>query len=145
MGLNVGTEGNDGVFRCQKVLPGHDVSGRETTCNAVVGWNGVDPENGIFDKMDQHDARDVAEGEHAVGASRAVFNGADMTFNVGDVFVGGSRVEIRMPRSEDFKFVIGEQRIDNKPAGLVEGENGVQDGIDSGDATVGESLNSGEL
>ena len=59
-----------------------------------------------------------------------------MTFNVGDVFVGGSRVEIRMPRSEDFKFVIGEQRIDNKPVGFVESKNCLQDRFDSGNMTA---------
>jgi len=74
----------------------------------------------FFDKMDEHDARNVSKGEHAVGASCAVFNGADVTFDVGDMFVGGSCVEIGMPWSKEFKFVIGEQRINNKPAGLVE-------------------------
>ena len=97
-------------------------------------------------KMDEHDARDVAKGEHAVGAPCAVFHGVDVKFNVGDMFVGGGwRIEIRMPRPEEFEFMIGKQGINYNPPGLVESKNCLQDRVDSGNTTVWQSLHSSEL
>ena len=44
-------------------MPGHNVAWREAVwCDAIVGGDGIKPEDGVFHKMDEHDVRDVAKG-----------------------------------------------------------------------------------
>ena len=43
----------------------------------------------LLHEMDEHDARKAVKGEHSVGAPSAVFDGADVTFNVWNMLVRG--------------------------------------------------------
>ena len=111
----------------------------------VVCGKLIQPEDGILDMMNQDDSRDVLIWKHAVGAAVAILYCANVALNVRNMFVGSSGVEDGEPRPEQLELVICENAVNNKPAGLVEMKDGLEDIFDCANLTIGETLHSGEM
>jgi hypothetical protein len=88
MGLHVSTKRDNGMFGGKDVLARHDISRGETAGDTIIGGDGVNPKNRIFDEMDKGNAGQAAEWQRAVGTSGTVFDRANMAFDIGDVFIG---------------------------------------------------------
>ncbi len=127
------------------MLTCHDVARRETTSDAIIGGNCVEPEHGVLHQVDENNAGNVSIGQHAICAPGAIFDRSDVTFNVGNMLIGRSGVNIGIPRAKMFEFVIGKYGVNNKPPGLVKVEDLLQEVLNSPHLAVWESLNGGEL
>jgi hypothetical protein len=145
MPLHVRAERNGSVFRGIYVLARHNVPGRVLPSDPVIGSKGIQPEHGVFYKMDQDDSWEAANRKHAIGTAGTLFDGSNVSFDVGDVFIRKSGVEIVVPWTQHLKLVVAKDGVNNKSAGPVEVKDRLEKGVDGGDSTILEKLNSGEV
>jgi hypothetical protein len=113
--------------------------------DAVIGRKGIQPEHGGFNEMDQDDSWEAAKWKHAISAAGALLDGSDVSLDVGDVLVRRSGVEMRVPGTQPFKLVVAKDGVNNKSARPVEVKDRLEKGVDGGDATILEKLDSGEV
>jgi hypothetical protein len=123
MSLHVCTERDNRVFGSEDVLACHDISGGKTAGDTIIGRDGVNPKNRVLYEMDKGDAGQAAEWQRAVSTSGAVFDCAEMPFDVGDMFIGCGGVQVGVPWPENLEFVIGKDGVDNEATGLVQIED----------------------
>ena len=76
--------------------------------DAVAGGKGVVPEHGILDQVDQNQPGYVTERKHTIGAAGAIFDGTDVSFDIGYVLGSCAGVEDGEPLSKGFEFVVAE-------------------------------------
>ena len=59
-----------------------------------MSWERVEPEDCCFDHVYQHEAWHVFEWEHVVAAPDAILDGSNVSFDLGDVFIGATTVDL---------------------------------------------------
>ena len=119
MGLSVGAKRDAGVMGVSQLATGEQVAWRVLCRDSISCRERIEPENGVLDQVDEHEARNAREWKHAVGASRAILDGPNVTFDVRDVFICSACLELRKHWTERFKFIITEDGGDPKTPMMV--------------------------
>jgi hypothetical protein len=74
MCLDVRSELNHGMFGGKYVLSGHNVARGVGPSDSVIGRKSIEPENCIFDEVNEYNPWEVTEWQHAVSTVSAVFD-----------------------------------------------------------------------
>ena len=80
-----------------------------------------------------------------ISAPGAILDCADLTFNVRDMFVGCSSVDVWMPWMKSLKLMVSKDGLNEETTRLVEGYYILKNLVDCGDLTIGKCFNSDKV
>jgi len=107
--LHIGAEGGLCMAHVD-FAAGEDVSRRMYVGNAISSGECVEPENSVFDQVNEDKSGYSFEGKTCVDASGRILDDTYVTFDVGYVFPGGTCVQHWEPWANCLKFIVCQHR-----------------------------------
>ena len=93
VGLDVCTELKMDMFVVVEMFTGEEVTGGQCVRGAIRWRNSIQPKNSITNEMNEYDAQKLFERKLVVATACPVFDGLNVTFNLGDMFILRTKIE----------------------------------------------------
>ena len=104
-----------------KMLTSQEVAGPQRVRDTVSMWEGIQPEDCIGNKTNQHDAGNLLERQRVIATAGPVLNGANILLDFQNMFILGTIVECncREDRLKGVELWIGKCGGDSKAAPAI--------------------------